>query len=298
MANATLQNARHYQIGDATVSRIEELTFPEIPASYLFPDWIASLKGRDVPWLGPENVSADGQTLSLSFHTWLVRIRGLTILIDTGAGNGKHRPLNPAFDQLDNPYLQRLAAAGVTPESVDYVVITHLHVDHVGWNTVRSGDRWVPTFSNATYLFSRTEYEFYADPKHVQQPSAGVFEDSVQPVVDAGQARFIAAGDDLPIDGFKLHRTKGHSYDHLSVSLKSAGQTALFGGDVMHHPVQVAVPEWNSVFCEFPDDARHSRLWALRFAAENHALFFSSHFPGTSVGVIERRGQEFAWLPR
>jgi glyoxylase-like metal-dependent hydrolase (beta-lactamase superfamily II) len=297
MSNTTVHSARHYQIGDATVSRVEELVLPDIPASYLFPEWDTKLMGRNVPWLGPENISTNAQTLALSVHTWVVRIAGLTVLIDTGAGNGKHRPLNPTFNQLDNPYMQRLAAAGVTPEAVTHVVITHLHVDHVGWNTVWSGDQWVPAFPNATYLFSRAEYEFYADASHVQTPSAGVFEDSVQPIVDAGQARFIGTGEGPLIDGLTLHGTKGHSYGHLSVSLESAGQFALFSGDVMHHPVQVAVPEWNSVFCEFPDDARRSRMWALQFAAENNALFCSSHFPGTSAGWIERRDQEFVWLP-
>jgi glyoxylase-like metal-dependent hydrolase (beta-lactamase superfamily II) len=290
---------QHYRIGNTTVTRVTELMLPEVPSGFLFPDRNRAVLTHDRPrWIGPENVSADGETLTLSVHSWIVRTGRHTILIDTGAGNGKSRPLNPLFDRLDTPYLERLAAAGVAPADIDFVLITHLHVDHVGWNTVRDGDRWVPTFPNAQYVFSEAEYRFYADAEHVQTPSAGVFEDSVQPIVDAGQALLIDARHQQPIDGFTFHRTKGHSFDHLSISLTSDGEHALFSGDVMHHPVQVAKPEWNSVFCEFQDDARASRLWALNYAADHGATFFSSHFPGTSAGAVEREGAGFAWIPR
>jgi glyoxylase-like metal-dependent hydrolase (beta-lactamase superfamily II) len=291
---------QRYRIGNTTVTRVTELLLPEIASEFLFPDRDrAILSPTDRPrWLGADDVSPDGQTLALSVHSWIVQTGRHTIVIDTGAGNGKHRPLNPVFDQLDNPYLQRLAAAGVEPADVDFVLITHLHVDHVGWNTVRQGDRWVPTFPNAQYVFSAAEYAFYEDSEHVQTPSAGVFEDSVQPVVDAGQALLIDADHQQPVDGFTFHRTKGHSFDHLSISLTSDGEYALFAGDVMHHPVQVAKPEWNSVFCEFPDDARRSRLWALDYAANHAAVLFSSHFPGTSAGAVERDDTGFVWLSR
>ncbi|MDM8359160.1 MBL fold metallo-hydrolase [Pandoraea communis] len=288
-----------YQIGNATVTRVTELILPEIPADYLFPDRDRSVLTDARPhWIGSENTSDDGQNVALSVHSWIVQIGGKTLLIDTGAGNGKNRPLNPVFNQLETPYLSRLAAAGVRPADIDLVLITHLHVDHVGWNTVLAGDRWIPTFPNAQYVFSAPEYQFYANEKHVQTPSAGIFADSVQPIVDAGQAVLIDASHQQPVEGFTFHQTKGHSFDHLSISLESAGELALFSGDVMHHPVQVAKPDWNSVFCEFQDDARRSRDWALNFAADNHATFFSSHFPGTSVGVVERDGTGFNWIPR
>jgi len=293
-----MQDSQPYQIGRATISRVTELILPAIPSSFLFPDWDPAVLERNLPWLARDNTAPDGQTLTLSVHSWVVKIDDYTIVIDTGAGNGKSRPLNALFNQLDTPYLQRLQAVGVTPEDVDFVLITHLHIDHVGWNTVRDGDRWVPTFPNAKYLFSQAEYNFYADPANVQAPSAGVFEDSVQPILDAGQAILIDADDDPLLEGLVFHRTKGHSYDHLSISIESEGQTAFFSGDVMHHPVQVAKPEWNSVFCEFTEDARHSREWALEFAADKQALFFSSHFPGTSTGLVQRQKQGFIWLPR
>ncbi|KXU82235.1 MBL fold metallo-hydrolase [Paraburkholderia monticola] len=294
-----MDRIQRYRIGDATVTRVTELILPEVSSAFLFPDRDRTILTHDRPrWIGPENVSADGETLALSVHSWIVQTGRHTIVIDTGAGNGKRRPLNPIFDQLDTPYLERLAAIGIKPEQVDFVLVTHLHVDHVGWNTVRDGERWVPTFPNAQYVFSEAEYRFYAEEEHVQTPSAGVFEDSVQPIVDAGQALLIDAGHQQPLDGFTFHRTKGHSFDHLSISLTSNGERALFAGDVMHHPVQVAKPEWNSVFCEFQDDARASRLWALNFAADHGATFFSSHFPGTSAGTVGRADGGFVWFPR
>jgi glyoxylase-like metal-dependent hydrolase (beta-lactamase superfamily II) len=289
---------QRYRVGDAIVTRVTDLVLPEVPSEYIFPDRDRSILVQDRPrWIGAENTSADGQQVALSVHSWVVQKDDHTILIDTGVGSDKSRPLNPIFDKLDTPYLQRLAAAGVKPEDVDIVLITHLHVDHVGWNTIRNGERWVPAFPNARYIFSADEYHYYADEEHVQTPSAGVFADSVQPVVDAGQAVLLHAGEALPVEGFSLHSTKGHSFDQVSISLTSNGEHALFAADVMHHPVQVAKPEWNSVFCEFQDDAQRSRLWALDYAADHRATFFSSHFPGTSVGVIERDDSGFVWIP-
>jgi glyoxylase-like metal-dependent hydrolase (beta-lactamase superfamily II) len=290
---------QRYRIGDATVTRVTELILPEVSSAFLFPDRDRTILTHGRPrWIGPENVSPDGETLTLSVHSWIVQTGHHTVVIDTGAGNGKRRPLNPLFDRLETPYLERLAATGIKPEEVDFVLITHLHVDHVGWNTVREGERWVPTFPNAQYVFSEAEYRFYAEEEHVQTPSAGVFEDSVQPIVDAGKALLIDAGHQQPLEGFTFHRTKGHSFDHLSISLTSNGEHALFSGDVMHHPVQVAKPEWNSVFCEFQGDAQTSRLWALNFAADYDAMFFSSHFPGSSAGTVHREDGGFVWLPR
>ena len=297
-----MDTIQRYRIGSATVTRVIELELPEIPSAYLFPERDRTILVSHPPaWIGRESVSQGGEALALSVHSWIVQTGDRTILIDTGAGNGKSRPLNPIFDHLDTPYLERLAAAGVHPNEIDFVLITHLHVDHVGWNTVRQGDAWVPTFPNATYVFSDAEYRFYADATHVQTPSAGVFEDSVQPIIDAGRAVLIdvrakATLDGL--DGFMFYQTRGHSFDHLSIGFTSNGEHALFSGDVMHHPIQVARPDWNSTFCEFPDDAQRSRLWALNHAADQKASFFSSHFPGSSVGLVERHGGGFVWIPR
>ncbi|SBW79439.1 hypothetical protein PVE_R1G1552 [Pseudomonas veronii 1YdBTEX2] len=290
-----MSDVLQFQVGDATVTRITEQVL-SVPSGYLYPEWRNDVAQQNVDWLGPEHITDDHQTLTLSVHAWLIKIDGKVVLIDTASGNGKHRPLNPVFHQLDTPWLERLQTAGVTPDQVDFVVITHLHVDHVGWNTVLRDGEWVPTFPNATYLFSHAEYDFYSDPKNVQEPSAGVFEDSVQPIVDAGLVRWIETEAESLIPGLAFHQTKGHSQAHYSFSLSSANALALFSGDVMHHPIQVTNPQWNSVFCEFAEEARSSRLWALNYAADHDALFFSSHFAGSSVGRIHRKDNRFTWI--
>ena len=289
---------QRYQIGEVEVTRVTELVLPNIAPAFLYPDWNNQVAAEQASWLAPEHMSVDHQHFILSVHTWVVKTPRHTILIDTGAGNGKQRPLNPVFHQLNSPYLQRLAAAGVQPEDVDFVFTTHLHIDHVGWNTVWRDGHWVPTFPNAKYVFSQREFAFYSDPAHVHSPSAGVFDDSVLPIVEAGQAVMIDADGSEFIDGLAFHRSKGHSYDHLSISLRSGDRHGLFPGDVMHNPVQIAKPAWNSVFCEFQDDARLSRRWALDYAVEHQAVFFSSHFAGTSAGNIVRNGERYRWLPR
>ena len=290
-----MENIKHYRIGKAIVTRVTEQVLDAIPAGFLIPEWDDQVAQENAAWMAPQHMSTDRQNLILSIHTWVVKTERHTILIDTASGNGKERPLNPIFHRLDTPYLERLADAGVHPDEVDFVLTTHLHIDHVGWNTVLKDGAWVPTFKNAKYVFSKDEYAFYADPVNVRPPSAGVFEDSVQPVVDAGLAVMVDADGVESIEGLAFHRTKGHSFDHLSISLSSEGEHALFSGDVMHNPIQIARPAWNSVFCEFQDDARLSRKWALDYAADKEAMFFSSHFAGSSAGRIVREGDAYTW---
>jgi glyoxylase-like metal-dependent hydrolase (beta-lactamase superfamily II) len=293
-----METIKRYHVGDVVITRVTEQVLSAVPSHYLFPQWDDAFAREQASWLGETHMSADRENLALSVHTWLVQTGEHTILIDTASGNGKQRPLNPLFHDLNLPYLDNLMRMGVAPADIDFVLITHQHVDHVGWNTVKKDGRWVPTFPNAEYVFSRAEYDFYANPANVDTPSVGVFEDSVKPVVDAGLVRFIEDDDEggkriLP--GFTFHRTKGHSFDHRSISLRSKGQVALFTGDVVHHPIQIATPQWNSVFCEFPDEAVTSRRWALDFTAEHGALFCSSHFSGTSAGRVAKHAQAYSW---
>lgn len=293
--NIPMPILHQFQVGNATVTRITEQLLT-VPSSYLYPEWSAEAGEQNAKWLCEDHISADHQTLALSVHAWLIQVDGKVVLIDTASGNGKQRPLNPVFHELDSPWMENLRTAGVTPEQVDYVVITHLHVDHVGWNTSQRDGKWVPTFPNATYLFSRAEYDFYSDPANVEDPSVGVFEDSVQPIVEAGLVRWIETEAEGLIPGLGFHLTKGHSHAHYSFSFASEQALALFTGDLMHHPIQVKKPEWNSVFCEFGEDARRSRLWALNYAADSDALFFTSHFAGSSVGRVRRFDSQFEWI--
>lgn len=306
------RESRTYQIGDVQVSRIDELTLDAFQLEHLCPKAHPTLVQRHGERLGPGSLNQESSLLTVSIHTWLVKTPHHTILIDTAAGNHKQRPTIPVLDGLNEPYLQRLAAAGVRPEDVDYVLLTHLHSDHVGWNTRLADGRWIPTFPRARHLMSAVEQAYtrhYADgeePKGESRPSRqlgpcvgtpvpGVYDDSLRPVIDAGLAEFIKVDGGEVLDGISFIPTPGHSIDHASIKIVSRGQEALFSGDVMHHPLQVYDPEMNTCFCEFPEAAVRSRRWALDYAAEHNALLFSTHFAESSVGHVSRTGDRFDW---
>ncbi len=287
-----------YRIGEVTVTRIDEMRLNTSAPSFLYPDWTPAEQASNEYWLTPANMEAGSKNLVQSIHSWLVRTPQHTILIDTGAGNAKARPRNPIFNNLATPYLQRLASAGVRPEDVDYVLHTHLHVDHVGWNTQFIHGRWIPTFPNARHVFSQSEEDYYSSTEshnEVNIPSFGVFEDSVAPIIASGQAERISHEGGAFLDNFVFCPTKGHSIGHMSIELHSRGQSALFTGDVMNHPLQVAHPDWNTVFCEWQDEARISRRRVLEKGAEQHLLLFTSHFAQTSAGYVSRQGDRFVW---
>ncbi|MBZ7448232.1 MBL fold metallo-hydrolase [Klebsiella michiganensis] len=287
-----------YRVGDVTVTKIEEVRLNGAAPSFLYPEWEPEELIANLPWLTPSNMDTNTGSLIQSIHSWLVRTPHHTILIDTGTGNDKERPQFQVCHQLDTPYLQRLAAAGVQPEDVDYVLHTHLHVDHVGWNTRLLNGRWVPTFPNARHVFSKAEENYYGSLESHNEanvPSLGVFEDSVLPIIESGQAERLSNEGGEYLDHFKFHLTKGHSIGHMSIELNSKGFSAIFTGDVMHHPLQVRRPDWNSIFCEWQDEARASRRWVLEEAAERNHLLFTSHFAETSAGYVTRQGDRFSW---
>ena len=174
------------KLGAATVQRIEESYEPNFDAKMFFPDWQPAVVQEHRDWLLPNHYDEPSGFLKLSVHSWLLTVGGKRILIDTCVGNHKSRPHRPKWHLMETPYLARLKAAGVEPDQVDMVMCTHLHVDHVGWNTRLENGKWVPTFKNAKYVFSRTDYDHYlkvdTDPK-TAPANAGSFRDSVLPVV-------------------------------------------------------------------------------------------------------------------
>ncbi|MGC2776672.1 MAG: MBL fold metallo-hydrolase [Bradyrhizobium sp.] len=307
-----MQDITTYRVGDATVTKIFEIGLDAVEGEFLFPgidpDGIARERGA----FGPGSVDPRTGSLRLSIHSWLVRTPERVILIDTATGNDKERPGAAVLHRLNEPFLDRLRAAGVGPEDVDLVLMTHLHADHVGWNTHLVDGRWVPAFPNAEYVFSGRERAYLAalsagdgsgaairDAARLgpmaHPPLEGVYEDSVRPIVEAGLARQILVDGSEVADGFRFLPSPGHSIDHACISFTSGGERALFWGDVMHHPLQVARPDWNSVYCEFPEAAQRSRRWAMDHAAETGSLVFTTHFAESSVGRISRDGDRFAW---
>lgn len=282
------------RIGGVTVTRVQEQMGPGFPAGHLLPDWDPAILGEHGGWLSPNYYEAATGKFISSIHSWVIRTRHHVILVDTCCGNGKDRPGSERFHMLDTPYLERLAVAGVQPEEVDYVLCTHLHVDHVGWNTRLLDGRWVPTFPNAKYVFSRTERDHWDPALNPDLPDGAkaVFTDSVLPVIAAGQEHLVEMTDSLG-DGLLIEPAPGHAPGHVILRLQDGGQEGVFIGDVMHHPIQVYRPEWSSRFCSDPAQARQSRLRVLDQCAENGCLMLPAHFGVPHVGRVHRQDGGF-----
>ena len=285
-------------IGRFTIERIEETTFREDTS--LFPDWDDAAVAPIEDWFVGDYFDPKDKTFAMSVHSWLVRDGGTTILIDAGIGNGKPRPMAPRFDRLDTPFLDRLRGKGVRPEDVDYVMLTHLHPDHVGWNTVMRDDAWVPTFPNATYVMTETE-RYLRDPadgaKDRPAPATLPFLDSVSPVLARGNVRLVEGNEADFLPGLDFVPLPGHAPGMMGIRLRGTGQEALFVADVLHQPIQVLNPAWSSKFCEDRDLARQTREDVLHRAAETGCLVLPSHFGGTHCGYVRRDGDGYAYEP-
>lgn len=287
-----MKNPLTYRVGSATVTRIDETTF-SLPPEVLFTDWDVASENLLSAKLSSASLDTEQRRVCMRTHLWVVEINGLTVVVDTGIGNDKERPFSALFDRLDNPVLERLNAAGFSTEQVDYVLTTHLHVDHVGWNTHWKDGRWQPVFENATYVFGQRELDFFATQEG--EPRRMVFDDSVKPIIDAGQARVVPDVACEVAEGIRFLPTPGHSIGHMAIEMVSQGQTALFTGDVMHSPLQVYRPAWNSTFCRSQDEARASRSWLLDHAARTESIVFPAHFPEGSAGRILANSHGFEW---
>ncbi len=277
---------RRWKIGDVTVTRVVELEIPG-PATWIIPQATPENLAKET-WLQPHFADAAG-IASMSVHALVIESGGCKVLVDTCVGNDKQRPI-PGWNERTGPFLEDLAEAGHAPESVDRVLCTHLHVDHVGWNTRLEEGRWVPTFPNARYLFGRTEFDYWA--KEADTRYGDVMGDSVHPVVEAGLVDFVAV-DHAVTDEVRLEPTPGHTPGHVSVRISSAGYEAVITGDLMHHPVQCAHPEWESSADWQPETARATRRAFLERYADTPTLVFGTHFATPSAGRIVRDGD--AW---
>jgi glyoxylase-like metal-dependent hydrolase (beta-lactamase superfamily II) len=286
-----------WTIGAVSITRVEEQTgFASVPPEQYLAGLDRTVLEQHLGWLVPHHYAPAQDRLITSVHSWLIRTKHHTVLVDSCAGNHKDRPGFARFHQLDTPFLARLREAGATQEAIDIVLCTHLHSDHVGWNTVRRDGSWVPTFPRAKYLFSRAENE-YGDPRRNPRADAdpqrsNAYRDSVLPVIESGQAQLIDGGHTID-DALVIEPAPGHTIGHVVLKLAQAGQHALFCGDVLHHPLQVYAPHWNSGFCELPEQARTTRHHVLEYCAEDRALLFPAHFGVPHVATITREGEAF-----
>jgi glyoxylase-like metal-dependent hydrolase (beta-lactamase superfamily II) len=293
-----------FQLGDVEISKIVEFEGELAPARVIVPDSPPEIWRDNESWLAPDHWHPETDAYHAAVQTWLLRSEGRTVLIDTGVGNDRERPQIPVFDHVTTDFLDRLAAAGAAPEDVDVVINTHIHYDHVGWNTRLDNGEWVPTFPNATYLIPRIDQSHF-DPDNTsrrpaprdeaerlrQQGSNLVYADSIAPVLDhavlwEGAHRIDA--------NLSLESAPGHTPGSSVVRLASGSDRAVFVGDLLHSPVQILRPHYNSCFDERPDQAAASRRGVLERAADNRELVVPAHFAGPGAAEIRRDGGHFA----
>lgn len=284
-------------LGEVRIDRVLESEGSYGPMAFLLPgfrrDTLTEL-GADA-WLRPDFLTAEDHAV-MSFHSFVVRTPKLTILVDTCVGNDKDRPERPNWHRRRSPdYLERLGALGLSPSDIDVVMCTHLHADHVGWNTVLRDGRWVPTFPRARYLFSSTELAHW-ERLHSEAlsnggavPNHGSYADSVLPVVEAGQAELIGPGHDIG-PGLRIDSLPGHTPGNSVLKVNGGAKRAIFTGDVLHTPVQIAVPNWSSRFCDDPTLSAVSRSRLLEEVCDSGALVMAAHFPGPTAGTVEGAG--------
>ncbi|MEV7192529.1 MBL fold metallo-hydrolase [Streptomyces sp. NPDC093510] len=301
MPTSTAHQARpsvttpYWTVGDIAVHRIDEIPLPPSTGPWLLPDATADVIAQQ-PWLRPEFADDEG-VLHLDSHSFAFTLGTLRVLVDTGIGNGKTRA-NPAWHDLRTDYLRRLTDAGFPPESVDLVVLTHLHTDHVGWNTREMEGTWAPTFPNARYLTSRTEWDFWAG-YDMDEPRRQMFRDSVHPIADAGLLDLV----DVPdggVDvapGLRLTPTPGHTPGHIAVQVSSRGETALISGDLVHHPVQLPHPHIGSCVDIDPEQAEVSRRNLFASLADTETLILGTHFPEPTAGRVISHGDSYRLTP-
>ncbi|EOM75517.1 MBL fold metallo-hydrolase [Rhodococcus rhodnii] len=279
---------------DVRIDQIVESSCTCFGVDEFFPGLDPAAVAGDMSATGPEGETAH---LEYAFRSHLVRDGQRTILVDGCVGNGKHR-MRPAFDDLATPWLDRLHATGVRPEDVDYVVITHLHADHVGWATTLVDGRWVPTFPNARYLLHRDELEYwYSDVGAAALLRTGDYlADSVTPLLDHGLVDRFDSEFTLG-DAVRIIPMIGHTPGHTCVEVTAGDERLFLAGDAFHHPIQIRRPELGTRYCVDPAQAAESRRRILAYVSETGALLAPAHFVGTGTGRVHAVGDGYRFTP-
>ena len=275
-----------WQVGDVRITRIVEL---EIAGGTRFILADATPEAcRSMTWMQPHFANAEGR-LIMSVHALVIDTGRRRIIVDTCIGNDKERAV-PAWNHLQTPFLADLAAAGYARESIDTVLCTHLHVDHVGWNTMLVDGKWMPTFPDARYLIGRREWAHWraADDGHARQ----IMADSVRPVFDAGLAIEVDENHRV-CDEVCLEPTPGHTVGHVSVRIRSRGKQALISGDFVHHPCQMERLDWCSTVDHDREQAKATRARMFAACADDDTLFIGTHFATPTAGRVRRRGAAY-----
>ncbi len=267
-------------VGSVKITRIVELEMPGL--SFVLPDAVPE-KLLPMKWLAPHFISPEGEAIA-SIQAFVVESKGKRIVVDTCLGNDKKLPIR-RWANRRGPFLEDLARAGFPRESIDVVLCTHLHMDHIGWNTMLVHGKWRPTFPNARYLFGRIEWEHWDRTREKWTPA--LIEESIQPILDAGLCALVET-DHRITDEMWLEPTPGHTPGHVSVRISSQGEEAVITGDLMHHPCQIAHPEWNCVADSDPHQACATRHAFVERRAGDGITVIGTHFAAPVAGKIVR----------
>ncbi len=274
----------NWQIGDVRITQIVELTTASV-GPYLLPQATPDVL-RAMSWLSP--FVNDEHKIVLSIHALVIQSQDQTLMVDTCIGNDKQRTY-PRWNLMQSDFLDRFSTAGFQVEQIDTVLCTHMHVDHVGWNTHWVDGRWQPTFANARYLFAEDEWAYWREEAQEFGP---VIEDSVQPIFDAGLADLVGPSHRVN-DEVWFEPTPGHTPGHVSVHIASRGEEAIITGDMIHHPCQIAHPEWSSAADYDQVASAATRAEFLDRYADRPVLIIGTHFAAPTAGRVVRDGQTY-----
>jgi len=281
-----------WTIGDVTVTRILELEATG-GSRFILPQATPEVI-REIAWLQPHFADETGR-LKMSIHALVVETPSKRIIVDTCIGNDKQRDI-PNWSNLQTSFLKDLEAAGFAPGSIEVVLCTHLHVDHVGWNTKLVDGRWVPTFPNARYLIGRAEFDYWRrEEEGLEDHSRSPFHDSVAPVFEAGLVDLVET-DHRVCDEVTLEPTLGHTPGHVSIRIRSKGQEALITGDFTHHPCQLAHPEWASTADFDPNASTATRKRMYGALAGSSTLVIGTHFAAPTAGHVVADGEVWRFV--
>ena len=280
--------------GDVSVEKVIDMIEPfDAARAYPIDDLSPAQDYRE--WLAPHFFDFDIQAIILSFHSYVIRTPYHTILVDACIGN--HKTFGGMLEKWGNregPFLDNLKRVGVTPDQVDYVMCTHLHADHVGWNTQKKDGRWVPTFPRAKYVFSKNDLDAAQERAENTDTAyiAPSYQESVLPVIAAGQAEIVETDFALD-DALTILPTHGHTPGHYCVEVNAGGRAGIFTGDCLHNPVGIAHPEWTTTFCEDKAKSNATRMALVDSLTDRDVTLLAAHFAGPTAGrIVSQKGQE------
>ena len=284
------------KLGNITIHRIVEQERPFFDMLTFFPKLTKEVLEENRAWLQPKYVSPKDELL-LCIQSYLVQTPHHNILIDSCVGNDKPRPTRPFWDHMKSDRFEKnLAATGVGVGDIDFVMCTHLHTDHVGWNTRLENGRWVPTFPKARYVFADRELEFWTKRQKDDPAAFPWVTDSVLPVVAANRVDIVKSAHSLN-DLVKLIPTPGHTIDHYSVHVGNAGGDAVITGDMIHSPIQARYPELGMMVDYDSTQAGRSRRELFGRFCDTSTLMCTAHFPSPSTGRFVRWKDAFDFKP-